>query len=418
MLTARGIRLWEEINNRHHPRPPARSPSRRDPDTGASIARTIHHLRNASWQDAINEAPPRPTLLGPHLPGDAPLYFCAGCDHLDFTGNSQHTVDGDLCSPCAENYVCCSDERYRHIDSVHYWERDEEYHTEPEDEDDESSTIPDYHAHPRRRYVVTEQPADHPDPTDPLLLGFEWEYLSQNRSGDAEDIDSLGFAIAERDGSLDSDTGIEIVTGYSQIKTVCAWATRLREVINMHGIRDAGLHINVSGLNQRDYAKFITFFNANQALVRAVAGRWSTYFARADSPSLAYWLGRFEGRCSFYGVNPERYSHVHMHDDYAEVRVFNSTTRAETVRARLQFTWSVAHFCMQPGLKLGTPAFLHWFHANIWLHRTCQDLMREYEQFATKASKSHKPKRNPHVPNRDIRQLQPVRDVSQVRVSA
>ena len=417
MLTARGIRFWEQITCRPHPRFPPPTPSRRDPGLGAAIARTIHHLRNASWQDAVNGALPRPSLLRPHIPEGSPLYFCAGCDHLDFPVDSQHTVDGDLCSPCAENYVCCNDGRYRHVDHVYYWDSDEGYHTAPE-EGEEPSGIPDYHAHPRRSYVITEQPADHPDPTDPLLLGFEWEYLSQTRSGDAEDIDSLGFAIAEKDGSLESDTGIEIVTGYSQINTVCCWATQLREVINIHGVRDAGLHINVSGLNPRDYAKLITFFNANQALVRAVAGRWGTYYARADSPSLAYWLSRFDGRSSFYGVNPERYSHVHMHNDYAEVRVFNSTTRAETVRARLQFTWSVAHFCMQPGLKLDTPAFLRWFHANIWLHKTCKDLMREYEQFATKASKSHKPKRNPHVPNRDIRQIQPVRDVSQVRVSA
>lgn len=238
--------------------------------------------------------------------------------------------------------------------------------------------VAEYHSHPDRDIKVRYHKPDSDDPLreDNLELGFEYEYNSEHREGDAKRLYDTTWCVCEEDGSLDSKAGMEVVTGYSTLGSVKRWADEVTKAVRVRDLNDAGLHVGISGLRENARAKFIHFFSSpkTEALIRIVAGRYNSEYARASDYRI--WALGYLWRAYIDGEYEERskYRHVRDRDDYLEVRVFRSFEEPERIKAALEFVWAVAKFCAQPGVKLDQHTFVAWIAATPWVRKHVPEL--------------------------------------------
>lgn len=294
-----------------------------------------------------------------------------------------------------------SEEVYDEQQGRSYWDDDEAY----ADDDDSDNSVAEYHCHPDRSSKMRyhEPNSDDPWAKDVIHIGFEWEYNSMSsdtRADDARALDDTTYCFGEEDGSLSSARGLEVVTGWSTLGTVCAWAKDIRDRIHIRDIEDAGLHVNVSGLTNLQMAKYITFLSRNASLTTKVGGRSSTGYARVQSGKLSEWLlkTRRYGYHKLGTTTPptDKYSFCNIRDSraVAEVRIFNSSKSADEIVQRIQYAWAVAQFVRQPGMNLGEKHFKAFLAENPWVVKGCRDLLKAFPELCP-AAFAKRPKKVP-----------------------
>ena len=330
------------------------------------------------------------------------MFCCQDCGKLFYsTGYHATRLESKLCDDCEPNWTYTEDAGYvpecdayysEMRDTYYSYDYDAENREEYEDEDEEPAYPYDYHNHPDRAYkkAIRSDPGD-PLANDPLRLGIEWEYNSQDAVEDAHRIDELSYAFAERDGSLDSRRGLEIITGYSTLPTVTAWIKEIGSRIKIRNLDGAGLHVNISGLTALASAKFITFLNRNGNAddLEDITGRWDSGFARQTVRPLPQWYKGWTQAGSYPGT--DKYSHVNVKRGFLEVRMFESNESAEVIASRTQFVWLVAKFCSQPGMDLSVSRFKHWLLENPWACRFAHEFFKCNPAFRPKSFSKLKP---------------------------
>ena len=204
-------------------------------------------------------------------------YICT-CDRCgdEVMTDDTRPVDGEYwCESCRDNHA-------------YYWESDDEYHSEPEPED-EDDCIPDYHD---TDLAIPDECLEKNN-----VLGIELETYQRDCEAAADFLgeirrksgDQLKF---ERDGSLDDENGVEIVCrpytlqeirdGIAPWKSILEWCRENRGKAWDAG-DNYGTHISLNGaaMTKLHRSKVVRFFNSQKSLCEKVAGRtenrWSKY---------------------------------------------------------------------------------------------------------------------------------------------
>lgn len=347
------------------------------------------------------------------------LINCSHCGRLEVVyTNAIASYSAGICRTCAPLYTrtqdgavvltanCYSADGVLWSSEAAY---DEAYSSQDpdydDDDDDDDPDIAGYHSHPDRSSKMRyhEPNSDDPWAKDVIHIGFEWEYNSMSRdvrAKDARALDDTTYCFGEEDGSLSSARGLEVVTGWSTLGTVCAWAKDIRDRIHIRDIDDAGLHVNVSGLTNLQMAKYITFLSRNANLTTKVGGRANTGYARVQSGKLSEWLmkTRRDGYRELGSTAPptNKYSFCNIRDSraVAEVRIFNSSKSADEIVQRIQYAWAVAQFVRQPGMNLGEKHFKAFLAENPWVVKGCRDLLKAFPELCP-AAFAKRPKKVP-----------------------
>lgn len=226
---------------------------------------------------------------------------------------------------------CDGDVYYSDEDDCYYWHYDNV---------SERDTIPSYHSQSRNWKVP-----------DGITFGIELEVYvddaEQAYTNRASDI------IGERDGSLDSQHGVEFIGPpmlYDDyFKPTNPWKRTLE------GIRDAGgdgeqddgygIHISVGrqALSSDVQARFILFINNCQEFSEWIAGRpqnrWAEYDKKdVDTVTKAM---RIVGNSDYWG---SKYAATHVTNQRIEVRIFRSTTDDAMFQKNIDYVASAVQY--------------------------------------------------------------------------
>ena len=189
-----------------------------------------------------------------------------------------------------------------------------------------------------------------------IPMGIELE----TRATHYVDIDDLCLGsgwLAESDGSLDEESGVEFITPPLNMGE-CAKAgselhnfilkLRKNHFIGWDAGTDYGMHINVdreSFNNHLHQACFALTINNAQALSEVVAGRrethWATYNMKATDEAIE--RARFAGS--------DHYSAVAIRSRVLEVRIFRSTLKWSSVQKNIQYVQAAFEFAKKQDLK-------------------------------------------------------------------
>lgn len=261
--------------------------------------------------------------------------------------------DEEWCQRCVESYAFFCERSNEHFDSRHYtridcdgdqicYERfeDEVYYHEVtgtysyEPEGDGRSG---YHSESRNYGHVSRK------------IGLEIEIDCHGNMADFCAAVRDAGAIAEEDGSLDSQSGVEVVLPPYSYEEFLAGYTALHEIFTAHNIREYsleghsagigyGTHVNLS----RDFfggtphlRKFLLAMDNMEALGKHVAQRDRLY-ASARWKALDGKLQRQTRR--------GKYSTVHVDDNRVEVRIFRSNLRIERQLKNIEYCLALIEF--------------------------------------------------------------------------
>ena len=189
-----------------------------------------------------------------------------------------------------------------------------------------------------------------------IPMGIELE----TRATHYVDIDDLCLGsgwLAESDGSLDEESGVEFITPPLPMGE-CAKAgselhnfilkLRKNHFIGWDAGTDYGMHINVgreSFNNHLHQACFALTINNAQALSEVVAGRrethWATYNMKATDEAIE--------RARY--ADSDHYSAVAIRSRVLEVRIFRSTLKWSSVQKNIQYVQAAFEFSKKQDLK-------------------------------------------------------------------
>lgn len=276
--------------------------------------------------------------------------YCCSCAHCDEWAHSE-----DICYVDGDEAWC---ESCRDSDS-YYWESDSEYHSEPEPEDEDDSGIPDYHD--------TEVVISAAILADPTVLGVELETYQPDCETAGEYFSELrsrtdcAFKF-ERDGSLDSQHGVELVFAPMPLAAIVAddgeWQKLLAFCKSQHAKAwDAGdgygMHVSINGgkLSPAHRARIVRFFNSQVSLCERLAGRkesrWAKYSCKA--------------KLSDESLPTDKYQAAANRGERIEVRIFRATLNFASFCRNCEFVDSVRVFCESCGFnRLSEVDFLNW----------------------------------------------------------
>lgn len=293
--------------------------------------------------------------------------WCEDCrdrDAFHCERSDEYYCDSHYSSVRVEGETVCYE---AYSDELYHWDSDDSYHweEEPEQEDDPRA---DYHGMRRSWNVVgrtkrgldnnyyVATPASVTRPNGSLshddLLGTELEVEANDR----EDLEiicrkagSLGI-LAEKDGSLDDDLGVELVgsplsiQGYRKgpweemIKTLKGTAK------GWDAGKDYGMHVSLNrvGVDAFTQGKFVCWFSINRRLCEIVAGRrevhWAKYVPKKVSCGREDESDKYEAAAIRSGKR-------------IEVRIFRSTLKWESFLKNVQFVQAALDFCRKHGVR-------------------------------------------------------------------
>lgn len=244
-----------------------------------------------------------------------------------------------------------------------------------QDEESEYGGIRAYHSHPLRNggYFDEAQPS-----TDPAI-GVELECYMEGDLYDAMESNGLEW-ILERDASLDGVHGVEIV---SPPLTLSQWRETMPELssaFSAAGVSayDAkggtyGIHVSVhrrhlSPLQEARISLFLAC-EENADFIRAIAQRSGIYCPSLDiggiyakSPKK---VGQLKGKGKFAPFNLK--SDNLGNPGVFEVRVFQSTTKAESILKNIEFVAALVAWSMPKsatGSEYRYAPFCHWLSSH------------------------------------------------------
>ena len=310
------------------------------------------------------------------------------------------SVGGDdiWCDSCAEEHSCTcdrcgdrvADEEMRSVDSdywcescvenyAYYWESSGEYHSEPEEEEEEE----DQH--------IGSYSSSSPHRIGPATLfvdcGYELEVLPpKDKSSTPDEIASELFSEAshylggiERDGSISSDDGFEIVSNYGDIDAIVIGLETVTSILRNHNCRShnhtktspCGLHVSLGRWNPYtntaptgyEISKLVVFWNMayNKRFLQCFCRRWGVTYCQ-PKPSE-------KGSLSLPGaaalVNSDRYELINLkNSNRIEIRAFRGTTLLSTARACVELSVYSWLYCCQSSISgdddLHYDRFLAW----------------------------------------------------------
>jgi len=211
----------------------------------------------------------------------------------------------------------------QHIDNAHYWESDNEYHYDPEPEDNEDYTR-DYHSGPVHEVNFTDEPQ--------FFVGFEIE----KEDADVKEslyIDEFEDVCPhwkkERDGSLDDCSGYELISPKFELipdkihehimsnKTIVAH-------INASISKSCGGHINLSERGKTGEELFDELKGYTPLF-------YALYYKRVDK---TYCKGKNNNDLK---ESNEKYQAIKIHNNRIEYRIVSAVPNVTTLhwRARL-----------------------------------------------------------------------------------
>jgi len=288
-------------------------------------------------------------------------YFCecSSCNELTHNDNSSYIDDDNYCADCAEsaNYCSsCNETTFADMTNVDgddycdsclhnecYCDEDGEWHygeapEEEEEEEEEDGPITigmaRYHSDPiRARWRVPSEDC----------IGIEIETYCETRD-DMSNALRNGFNCAcERDGSLDSLHGIEVITPPTPIAAFMPMLENVARIMSEHGCsswrkRDCqyGVHVNLDcrhwSTDRR--AKFCGCFGpTNKTWLTKYAARETSYavFNDSDIPQTV------ESKFSAAGIKS---------GGRMEIRIFKSSRRIETLTSYVSLCHDIARFTL------------------------------------------------------------------------
>jgi hypothetical protein len=317
----------------------------------------------------------------------AHFQVCDDCGSLETRAEALVVDDRALCESCRENYYMCECcDSLTHGDDInciddsavcddcrdrnfYYWESDGEYHSEPELTDG-----------PIHEYNVTLTGPIGPLPIDRRanhVLGAELEMEVGDRCDFADAIDSehsTNDCHCKRDGSLDDEYGVEVVTGYGTLPNVLAVLESVATMARDHNGKShdgesCGLHI---GLDRSQFsallqAKIIVFWNSegNYPFLKQ--------FTRRDYRTNSYCRLKSDKATHDFIDEPDlasrdKYEIVNTcHRSHLEFRAFRGSLLPLTLRACLSLVSLIASFCDQANpepTELTSSAFVRWLQTS------------------------------------------------------
>jgi hypothetical protein len=287
---------------------------------------------------------------------------CACCseDFLSDECNAISTQDGSVCESCHDdNYATCqSCGDIAHTDNCDYDEDSCDY-TCNHCSQRRTNVIDGYHS---RRNESTRDGWRHPSYRNQILFGVELEILATRNQTSLAMISSAAKAqgfLAERDGSLDSNYGVEIIAPPLSIEDCASqWKSFLSSI---HGRATGwqagtgyGMHVSFSRkpLSNLHAGKLLQFVHANQALCEDVAGRSANEWCRYRQKSVL--VGAYERIM-------EKYEALAIRGNYRwEMRIFRSTLKFEGFMRNVEFVKACIDFTKQARAGSTADEFRGW----------------------------------------------------------
>ena len=299
--------------------------------------------------------------------------LCGNCSTVVNVNDTEDTTsDGQVCQDCInEHYAMPEDgDTYEHTDRL-YASRSGGYYLE----EPRKKGLGEYHDHPEREKRIRYHSPAIVKGCQELHIGIEWEMLladEDDRENAAINIDELDFAVAEEDGSLDDDTGMEVVTGWTTLSQMNDWIQTIYNNTRPEDNENCGLHVNISGLTRQAKARFLFFMNTFRDFHKPIVGRWgNTYAEPHEFHNVAQAEEYYDGR------DYSKYRNVYPHgQNYVEVRMYKGTLKAEVTRSRVQHAYACAMYCQSTTVGEPTPHdFAAWLLKREDLQEVCSDFI-------------------------------------------
>jgi hypothetical protein len=192
-------------------------------------------------------------------------------------------------------------------------------------------------------------------------IGVEIEtYCKGNRNALANNVRNAHNCAAERDGSLDSSKGIEIITPPMSPCELLTKIPAILDTIKAHNCESwkksgYGIHVNIDCRNWDDKTKatFCNQFNAvNSTWLKAYAGRGDTDYTKLKTSDNEVEIPR----CKYSAAGVKS-------GGRCEVRIFKSTLRTESVLAYVSLCQDALRYSIET-LTTKPSHFLQWLKHN------------------------------------------------------
>ena len=220
-------------------------------------------------------------------------------------------------------YYCEDDNQVHNINDLYYHDSDGEYHLSPEEEDTSEDYISGYHDGGYKKREFTKKPK--------FFIGFEIEkedkevkeslYISDFK-------DSAPLWRKERDGSLNDESGYELISPtyelkVGKIKKEIQENSMLLAHINAKHSKSCGGHINISEVGKTG-EKLFNDLKGYTPLFHAL------YYGRVDKN---YSKGKSNEKLL---SENEKYQSIKIHDNRVEYRIISAVPDFDTLIWRAQ----------------------------------------------------------------------------------
>lgn len=236
----------------------------------------------------------------------------------------------------------CQDE---YENELSYCEEDDNWYADPDNMPEPSCHIPSYHSQSRKWKVP-----------DGITLGVELEVYVNDPEGAYTN--RASEIIGERDGSLDSEKGIEFIgppmsyADYSKYRN--PWQVTLEAINNADVQEDSyedrkdgyGMHISVGrrALSHEVQARFVLFINNCQNFSEFIAQRSQNRWAAYDKKDVNHVREAFMLSSGSWG---SKYAATHIDSERIEVRIFKSVTEPELFQKNIDYVFSALMFATE-----------------------------------------------------------------------
>jgi hypothetical protein len=218
---------------------------------------------------------------------------------------------------------CEDDNELHHTDDLYFWDADGCYHLSPEEEDDSEDYVNGYHNGSYKTKTFTDSPK--------FFIGFEIEKEDQEVKESlyiSDFKDSAPLWRKERDGSLDDESGYELISPtyelkVNKIKKDIKANSILLNHINAKHSKSCGGHINISEVNKTGEELFNNL-KGYTPLFHAL------YYKRIDKN---YSKGKSNEKLL---SDNEKYQSIKIHDNRVEYRIISAVPDFDTLMWRAQ----------------------------------------------------------------------------------
>ena len=338
------------------------------------------------------------------------LHYATDCDHFCFRYDAVEGNSGSrsVCQSCVSSgdFVHAEDiSRYIPECEAYYSDHADAYYSDPDTapENREPEDSEDLHDYSTDVLNILRGPLFDSTPDGDFTIGVELEVESDDRHDFVETMYSRYGTklICKRDGSLDDDDGVELVTRPMSTSEAIELFKDMRfpggTIAWNTGVCGMHVHIDSRAFTEESLARFMSFWNdaGNLKLIRAVAGRHPTKDAQAAAYAALEGMD-FNEDCAVKRMkkctagtnrfrvvnlcNLRRRDYERLGLEYAgksvgdsgtiELRVFRASLRKARLLAQIEMASASVHFARTETSKQDEKAFTSWLKKNTeaWPH--------------------------------------------------